>query len=84
MNPLVPPTPTPLPPVLPPLPVDIAESNYRIWKFTDEAVMIWQQVGPARTQVFQVALLLVIVVAAAYMIYRWVAALIEGYQGRNL
>lgn len=60
MNPLVPPTPTMLPPA-PPAPILINAANWRIWKFTDESIMVWQQMTPARTQVLQIAILLVVI-----------------------
>lgn len=72
---IIPATPTALPPA-PIAPVTINENAYRIWRYTDEALMVWQQIGPTRTQVFQVAIILVIVLGAVYMIYRWVSALI--------
>lgn len=80
---VVPPTPTWLPAPGPAL-VDINENAYRIWRYTDEAIMIWQEVGPSRTQVFQIAILVVIVIAAVYLVYRWISTLIEGYRGTDL
>lgn len=80
---IIPATPTALPPA-PIAPVTINENAYRIWRYTDEALMVWQQIGPSRTQVFQVAIILVIVIAAVYMIYRWVSALVETQRTRNV
>jgi hypothetical protein len=70
---LVPPTPTPMPPA-PPAPIVIDVSQWRIWNFVDEAVMVWQQITPARTQVFQVAILVAIIIIA-------VVAFISLFQG---
>lgn len=74
MNPLVPPTPTMLPPA-PPAPVLINVAKWRLWNFTDEALMVWQQIGPAKTQVFQIAILLVIICIAVAAFILWIQSL---------
>lgn len=73
MNPLLPPTPTLLPNIV--APITINASNYRIWKFTDEAITLWQIATPARTQVFQVAILVVIVIVFVFLAIRWIQSL---------
>lgn len=69
---LMPPTPTPLPPA-PAAPILINAAQWRMWNFTDDAIMIWQQITPARTQVLQVAILLGIIVVFIF----WVMGLIK-------
>lgn len=65
------PTPTPLP--APPIaPVLINARAWRIWSYTDEALMIWHQMGPTKTQVIQIAVLLVIFIAFATLGIRWI------------
>lgn len=76
MNPLVPPTPTPMPPA-PPAPIVIDVAQWRIWNFVDEAVMVWQQITPARTQVFQVAIIVAIVIIAVAGLIYWIQGLSE-------
>jgi hypothetical protein len=78
MNPnLIPPTPTLLPNVI--APVSIQASSYRIWKFTDEALTLWQMATPARTQVFQIAILVVILIIFVFLATKWVQSL--GHEG---
>ncbi len=74
MNPLVPPTPTFLP-IAPTAQVAIKASNWRIWKFADDTVMVWQQAGPARTQVIQVAIIVAIIIAFAFMGIKWLQSI---------
>jgi len=76
MNPLVPPTPTWLP-AAPPAPIIIHASQWRIWKFTDKMIMIWQQIGPARTQVLQIAILLAIILIALGGFIVWIKSLTD-------
>jgi hypothetical protein len=71
---MFPPTPTPLPPA-PAAPVVVSAANWKIWKFADDAIMVWQQIGPSRTQVFQVAVILVIVIAFIWLVMKWVQGL---------
>lgn len=65
------PTPTLLPnPGIPP--VNINSSNFRIWNFTDESIMIWQQMGSSAQNVFQIALILVIIIVAIGVVMFWI------------
>lgn len=78
MNPvLIPPTPTALPQIV--APITINASNYRIWKFTDEALTLWQMATPARTQVFQIAILVVILIVFVFLATRLIQSL--GHEG---
>jgi ABC-type sulfate transport system permease component len=59
---MFPPTPTPLPDV-PLAPVVIDAARWRIWEYTDEAIMIWQQMQERNMgTVIQIAVLLVMVI----------------------
>lgn len=69
-----PPTPTWLPPA-PTAPVQIAAKSWRIWAFADDTIMVWQQITPARTQVIQVAIILVIIIAFAMIGIKWLQSL---------
>ena len=74
MNPnLVPPTPTIIP--MATAQVAIQASSYRIWKYTDEALMLWQMATPARTQVLQVAILILIIIAFVFLAIKWIQGL---------
>jgi hypothetical protein len=74
MNPnLIPPTPTLMP--MATAQVAIQSSSYRIWKFTDDAIMLWQWATPARTQVIQVAILMLILIAFAFLAIKWIQSL---------
>jgi hypothetical protein len=53
-------------------------ANWRLWNFVDEAVMVWQQITPARTQVIQIAILVVIILGAALMFIVWIQSLTSG------
>lgn len=75
MNPnLVPPTPTMLPPA-PVAPITYSVNAWRIWAFADDAVMVWQQITPARTQVIQVGIIVVIVIAFAFLGIKWLQSI---------
>ncbi len=74
MNPLFPPTPTALPPASA-APIAIQSSAWRVWAFADDALMVWQQIGPSRTQVIQVAILVVIVIAFLALAIKWAQSL---------
>ncbi len=65
------PTPTLLPSAGIP-PVNIDSSNFRIWNFTDESIMIWQQMGSSAQNVFQIALILVVLLVAVGVVIFWV------------
>lgn len=65
------PTPTRLPSGGIP-PVSIDSSNFRIWNFVDESIMIWQQMGASAQNVFQIALIVTILIVAVGVIYVWV------------
>jgi hypothetical protein len=67
---MFPPTPTPMPVAT--AAVMIQASSYRIWGFTDDAIMLWQWAGPAKTQVLQVALIVFIVAVFAFVSMRWI------------
>ena len=74
MNPnLIPPTPTALPQAT--AQVAIQASNYRIWRYTDEALTLWQMATPARTQVLQVAILMLIIIAFVFLAIKWLKSL---------
>lgn len=74
---IVPPTPTMLP-AAPPAPITINPQAWRMWRFTDEAIMIWQQITPARTQVLQIAIIIVIILIAVVMFIVWIQSLSSG------
>ena len=74
MNPnLIPPTPTLMP--MATAQVAIQASSYRIWKFTDEAIMLWQWATPARTQVLQVGIIVAILIAFTFLAIKWIQSL---------
>lgn len=77
MNPLIPSTPTALPQLVAPITINAA--NYRIWKFTDEALTLWQMATPTRTQVFQIAILVVILIVFVFLATKWIQSL--GHEG---
>jgi membrane protein implicated in regulation of membrane protease activity len=62
-----PPTPTPLPPGIPY--VTIPE-QYSIWAGTSTAIQAWNWLGDGRI-VIQAILLIIIVMAALYMLYKF-------------
>ena len=70
MNPLIPATPTFMP-TAPIAPVAIQYSAWRIWAFADDAVMVWQQITPARPQVIQIAIIVIIVIAFVALATKW-------------
>ncbi len=70
---MFPPTPTAM--VNHVAPVVISAAKYRIWNFTDEAIMLWQWATPARTQVLQVAVLIAILAAFVFIVIRWIQSL---------
>lgn len=74
-NPLLPSTPTPLPPPMMTAAVQIQASEYRVWAFADDAIMVWQQIGPSRTQVLQVGIIVVIVIAFAMLGIKWMQSI---------
>lgn len=76
---LFPATPTALPPP-PPLPgggITINPNAWRMWTFVDEAIMVWQQITPARTQVLQVAIIMGIIIMFIFLAIRWVQGLTD-------
>jgi hypothetical protein len=74
---MYPATPTPLPPAEL-APISLNANMWRIWNFADDAIMVWQQMGSSRTQVFQVALLLVLLIGFVYLVITWLQSLTEG------
>lgn len=74
-NMLFPYTPTPLPPISATAPVVIKASQWRVWAFADDAIMVWQQIGPSRTQVIQVAIIVVIIIAFAMLGIKWLQSI---------
>lgn len=76
MNPLLPPTPTLLPPAGA-APIIINMAKWRLWNFTDETIMVWQQMTPARTQVLQIAALLAVIIIGAGAFIYWIQGLAE-------
>jgi hypothetical protein len=59
---MFPPTPTPLP-AAPVAPVVIDAAQWRIWEYTDEALMFWNQANAWHVgTVIQIAVLLVMVI----------------------
>ena len=71
------PIPTPTPWATPSAPLitmpDMA--NFRIWSYADEAVAWWNRAGSSATQVIQIAVVLVIVVAGTLFIAKLVRSL---------
>ena len=64
---MFPPTPTPLPAVMS-VPVTIDYSQFRIWAFTDEAIMLWNRANDIHGgTVIQIGVILVILIG--YVIY---------------
>jgi hypothetical protein len=74
VNPLFPATPTALP-IAPTAQVAIQSSDWRVWAFADDAIMVWHQITPARTQVIQVGIIVVIVIAFAFLGIRWLQSI---------
>ena len=59
---MFPPTPTALP-AAPAAPIIYNAASWRIWAFTDEAIMVWQQMQRHNMgTVIQIAILLIIVI----------------------
>jgi len=73
-NPLFPATPTPLP-APPTAQVAIQAAQWRVWAFADDAIMVWTEIGPSRTQVIQVAIIVVIVIAFAMLGIKWLQSI---------
>lgn len=59
---MFPPTPTALP-VAPAAPINVNPSDWRIWQFADEAIMIWNRANDFHAgTVIQIAVLLVMII----------------------
>lgn len=68
---MFPATPTPLPPAGTPQ-VIIEASNWRIWRFADEAIMVWQQGKIYHADlVVQLGIILIIIIAFVYLTRKW-------------
>jgi hypothetical protein len=74
---MFPPTPTPLP-AAPVAPIVLDATRWRVWAFTDEAIMIWQQMQRHNMgTVIQIAVILIIVIFFVVYITRLAQALTD-------
>lgn len=65
---MFPPTPTALP-AAPVAPIVLNSAQWRIWAFTDEAIMVWQQAQRIQAgTVIQIAVILIIVIFFAWYV----------------
>lgn len=71
---MFPPTPTALP-AAPLAPIVLNPTNWRIWAFSDDFIMVWQQAGSSRTQAIQVAIILIILIAFTFLAMKWIQGL---------
>lgn len=71
-----PPTPTPGPAGV--APITIPYDQFTIWNYTDYAIMIWQRAGTNATQVLQIAVIVVILIATISILIKYVQTMTEG------
>lgn len=74
------PTPTPMPAPGPAL-IDLSNitPTYRIWAFADDAIAWWNRLGEYAFYI-QIAVLLLVVAVAAFLIYRLVSNLSNKFE----